>query len=155
MNFDTAFDAVIGHEGGYVWHKDDPGGETRYGISKRAYPGEDIKNLTVERAKELYHRDYWTAIKGDSMPFPIAFEVFDSAVNHGVGQAVRFLQKALGVSADGMIGPVTIATAQAVNPDRFRMKFNAERLDFYTDLSAWPAFGRGWVKRVANNLRRI
>lgn len=154
MNFDTAFDALIGHEGGYVNHPTDPGGETKYGISKRAYPGEDIKNLTIDRAKELYRRDYWSAIKGDSLPFPVAFEVFDSAVNHGVGQATRFMQRALGLSADGIIGPITLAKAQAVNPDQFRMKFNAERLDFYSDLPTWPAFGRGWCKRVANNLRR-
>lgn len=153
-NFDMAFDLLLGHEGGYVNHPTDPGGETNWGISKRAYPGEDIKNLTVERAKELYRRDYWSAIKADSMPFAVAFEVFDAAVNHGVGRASRMLQSALGLSADGIIGPVTLATAQAIDTDRFRMKFNAERLDFYSDLSTWPAFGRGWAKRVANNLRR-
>lgn len=153
MNFDLAFERLIGHEGGYVDHKDDPGGETKFGIAKRSYPAEDIPNLTLARAKEIYKRDFWNAVKGDQLPYPIAFEVFDAAVNHGVGTAVRLLQKAIGVSTDGILGPVSLATAQAMDPARFKARFNGQRLQFYTDLPTWASFGKGWVRRVANNLK--
>jgi lysozyme family protein len=153
MNFDTAFEALIGHEGGFVDHPNDPGGATKYGISKRSYPNEDIPNLTLARAKEIYRRDFWNAVKGDQLPYPVAFEVFDAAVNHGVGTAVRLLQKACGVSADGILGPVSLATAQAMDPLKFKCRFNGARLQFYTDLPNWQSFGKGWARRVANNLK--
>jgi lysozyme family protein len=153
MNFDTAFEALIGHEGGFVDHPNDPGGATKYGISKRSYPNEDIPNLTLARAKEIYRRDFWNAVKGDQLPYPVAFEVFDAAVNHGVGAAVRLLQKACGVSADGILGPVSLATAQAMDPLKFKCRFNGARLQFYTDLPNWQSFGKGWARRVANNLK--
>ncbi len=153
MNFDQAFETLIGHEGGYSNHVNDPGGETKFGIAKRSYSGEDIPNMTLERAKEIYRRDFWNAVKGDQLPYPVAFEVFDAAVNHGVGAAVRMMQKAIGVSADGILGPVTLATAQTMDPLRFKCKFNGARLQFYTDLPTWPSFGKGWSRRVANNLK--
>ena len=109
--------------------------------------------MTRSQMEAIYKRDYWDKIKGDDLPFAVAFEVFDAAVNHGVGQAVRMLQKACGVSADGIIGPITLSTAQAMGGNRFKCRFNAERLQFYTDLPTFPAFGKGWVRRVANNLR--
>lgn len=153
MTFAAAFARTIGHEGGYVNDPRDPGGETKFGISKRAYPGEDIAGLTIERAAALYARDYWTPIKGDQLPDAVAAEVFDAAVNHGVSAGVRMLQRAVGVSADGIMGPVTLATAQAIEPMHFVLRFNAARLEFYADLPTFPAFGRGWARRVAGNLR--
>ena len=83
-SFDRAINRILAHEGGYVNDRFDPGGETRYGISKRAYPSVDIKNLTRDGAKALYHRDYWQAIQGDELHPAIAFQVMDAAVNHGV-----------------------------------------------------------------------
>ena len=84
MNFDAAFLKLLGHEGGYVNHKADPGGETNFGISKRSYPGEDIKGMTVERAKFIYHRDYWGPAGCDAVPDGLRFDLFDMAVNSGV-----------------------------------------------------------------------
>jgi lysozyme family protein len=153
MNFEHAFAIVIGHEGGYVNHPSDPGGETKYGISKRSYPALDIATLTLDDARAIYRRDYWNRIKGDDLPPHVAVQVFDAAVNHGCGQAIRLLQRACGVSEDGLIGPVTLATAQAMDPLRFLCRFNAARLEFYTDLPTWPTFGRGWARRVAKNLK--
>lgn len=152
MSFDEAFERVIGHEGGYVSDSRDPGGETRFGISKKQYPNVDIKSLTLDEAKAIYRRDYWNAIRGDMLG-DLAFDVFDAAVNQGVTVAIRMLQKSLGVGADGVIGMVTLNAAQAADPATFRMKFNAARLDYYAELPTWPAFGKGWVRRVANNLR--
>lgn len=83
---------IIKIEGGYVNHPHDPGGETKYGISKRAYPEEDIKNLTPERATFLYRRDYYNKIVDEHMSFEQAAFMMDSAVNMGIGTARRFWQ---------------------------------------------------------------
>jgi lysozyme family protein len=153
MNFEQSFATVIGHEGGDVNHARDPGGETMSGISKRAYPHLDLASLTLDDARAIYRRDYWDRVKADQMPPQVALQVFDAAVNHGVGQAVRLLQRACSVSEDGLIGPVTLATAQSMDAWMFRARFNAARLEFYTDLPTWPAFGKGWARRVAANLK--
>lgn len=153
MNFDKAFDRLIGHEGGYVNDPQDPGGETKFGISKRAYPNVDIAALTVDQAKEIYRRDYWERAKADEYDGAIGFRLFDAAVNHGVETAVRFLQRAVDVADDGDIGPVTLAAIRARSVTDVLMRFSAERLIFYTKLSTWDRFGRGWARRVAENLR--
>lgn len=152
--FDLAFDRTLGHEGGYVNDPRDPGGETKYGISKRAYPAEDIAALTIERAKALYHRDYWRKVRGDEMPEEVALLLFDAAVNHGVKPAIKMMQRAVGVTADGVIGPRTLQAAHLIEPARFVARFCGDRLMFYTNLSTWPTFGRGWARRVAHDLRR-
>ena len=151
MNFDRAFDIIIGHEGGYVNDPRDPGGETKYGISKRAYPNEDIKNLTLDRAKELYKRDYWNALEAETLPDAARLMVFDCAVNCGVTAAKKLLQRSIGVKDDGIIGPATRrAISTAVN---LPMKFAGFWLQYYTDLPGWPTYGKGWTRRVANDLR--
>ena len=155
MNFDTAFETLIGHEGGYVNHPTDPGGETKFGISKRAYPAVDIPTLTLERAKEIYRRDYWDRVKGDALPYAVAFNVFDMAVNSGVSPAIKAMQNALGVTADGVIGPVTVGKAMAMDPVRFAVRFNAARLQFYTELPTWSTFGKGWARRIVSNLKEL
>ena len=86
-NFERSLKFVLDHEGGYVNDLDDPGGETNYGISKRAYPSLDIKNLTVEQAAGIYWRDYWDACSCDKLVYPIDCYVFDTAVNCGCGNA--------------------------------------------------------------------
>jgi lysozyme family protein len=154
MNFDEAFEIVIGHEGGYVNNPKDPGGETNWGISKRSYPGVDIKNLTKDGAKEIYLRDYWKRLQSDSLPESIRFDLFDTAANSGPGTAARLLQRAVGTAEDGHIGPLTIAAVNALHPWEIRAKFNAARLNFMTYLSIWPEFGKGWSRRIASNLSR-
>lgn len=151
MNFDRAFETVIGHEGGYVNDPRDPGGETKYGISKRAYPNEDIKNLTLNRAKELYKRDYWDSIDAESIPGVARLMVFDCSVNCGVTAAKKILQRAVGVKDDGIIGPKTRA-AIGNTPD-IEQRFAGFWLQYYTDLPGWPTYGKGWTRRVANDLR--
>lgn len=151
--FDEAFEATIGHEGGYVNDPRDPGGETKFGISKQAYPGEDIPNMTLERAKELYRRDYWDKARCAEFPAHVALQLFDAAVNHGVTAAVKILQGAVGVARDGKIGPRTIHASRVAREEAFHALFNATRLEFYTGLRGWDAFGRGWARRIAENLR--
>lgn len=152
MNFEQAFEKLLGHEGGYVDHRADPGGATKYGISKRSYPQEDIVNLTLDRAKQIYWADFWLKARCDDIPEAIRFDVFDTAVNSGVGTAVRMVQRACGAQADGILGPQTIAAILAMDAHRLVKRFNGARLAFMTDLPTWPAFGRGWAKRIASNL---
>jgi lysozyme family protein len=153
--FDEAFKALIGHEGGYVNDIRDPGGETKFGISKRAHPKEDIRNMSLERAKAIYLADYWIPAGCDRLPPDIAFDLFDAAVNSGVRQAVMMLQEAVGAAQDGVVGPVTIAKAKAFDPYALRCTFNAIRLRFMTNTRVWQTFGRGWARRIANNLARV
>jgi lysozyme family protein len=149
MNFDDAFKRLIGHEGGYSNHSKDPGGETQYGISKRQYPHLDIAALTLDDAKQIYKRDYWDKVRGDDLPYPIAFELFDAAVNHGVRRAIDFAHEAVGVEPSGTLSAAVFLS----DSDLFIRRFNGVRLEFFTNLRTWPDFGRGWARRVANNLR--
>jgi lysozyme family protein len=146
--FDFAIGLVLQNEGGYVNHPSDPGGETKYGITKRQYPELDIANLTVEQAKGIYKRDYWDAISGDRLPPQIATLVFDCAVNQGPKRAIKFMQTALGTSADGVIGPRTLHAAYVADPAAFATRMNAERALHYASLSTFDVFGKGWMRRL-------
>lgn len=155
MNFNEAFTELLGHEGGYVYNPADPGGETNWGISKRAYPNEDIKNLTQGRAKEVYYADYWLPCHLDRLPEEVRFDLFDAAVNSGVGQAIKWLQEAVGVTQDGTVGPVTEKACSILPGGIIHARFNGIRLEFMTDLVTWRSFGKGWAKRVAKNLQGV
>jgi lysozyme family protein len=154
MTFDEAFALLIGHEGGYVNHPSDPGGETRFGISKRAYPTLDIRALSLDQAKAIYRRDYWTAAGCDRIQGPVRFDLFDMAVNSGVTQAIQTLQRAIGVADDGLTGPATLLALSRCNDSAVQARFNGARLEMMTNLATWPTFGRGWAKRIAANLMR-
>lgn len=153
MNFDIAFDRLIGHEGGYVNDPRDPGGETNWGISKRAYPNVDIKNLTQSQAREIYRKDYWNLMMCDQYDGAIGFQMFDIAVNSGPGTAARLLQRAVGATDDGVIGAQTIAKVRATPVAKALMRLIAERIDYQTQIKQWPDFGKGWSRRNAANLR--
>lgn len=155
MDFEAAFQRLLGHEGGYVVDSRDPGGETRYGISKRSYPNEDIASLTVERAKAIYLRDFWRPAGCDSVPPAIRFDLFDMAVNSGVRQAVKLLQRTVGEAEDGVLGPRTLQAIQSMPPQRLAARFNGHRLEFMTGLSTWAAFSKGWARRIASNLKAV
>ena len=155
--FDTIFERLMQHEGGYINHPNDPGGETMYGVTKRVavahgYTGA-MRNLPKETAQKIADKSYWQAIHGDELPRAVAWQVVDAAYNHGNRQAIKFLQRAVGASADGVIGPRTLAAVKAMDANDIVFIFNAERLDFYTKLGTWLTFGRGWSRRIAGNLR--
>lgn len=154
MNFDDAFQRLIGHEGGYVNDPQDPGGETKYGISKRAFPNEDIAGLTLDRAKALYRLNYWAKAGCDTAPELLKFELFDMAVNQGVRAAVKALQYAAGVEDDGLIGNKTVQAVQAMLPIRLLFRFDAARLVHYAEVhdDQLVRFGRGWLRRVGSNM---
>lgn len=159
MNSDIGFDRLMMHEtggdpnGGYNNNPKDPGGETKWGVSKRSYPKLNIKKLTRAEAKVIWRRDFWERIHGDELPDGIAFQAMDFAYHSGFSTAVRYLQRALGVADDGYWGPVTKAAAHNMQESDVIMLFNSERLDFMTRLNNWPNASRGWARRIASNLR--
>ncbi len=156
-NFARALDIVLQYEGGYVNHPADPGGPTNLGITMatlRAYRGRhvdfsDVRNLTKAEAGQIYRQNYWDKIHGDELPSGVDFAVFDFGVNSGPGTAAKFLQHALGVPADGAIGPVTLAAANKANPAVLINRYMDARLDYLESLRTWPTFGKGWTSRVA------
>lgn len=150
MNFDMAFDRLLGHEGGYSNDPKDNGGETNWGISKRSYPSVDIKKLTRDGAKAIYLRDFWNPLDGAHPA--IRYQVFDFAVNGGLSTGLRKLQSAIGVADDGHWGPHSAATLLKFEVNDALLRFNKERLRFYTSLRQWPDYGKGWTNRVADNL---
>ena len=153
MNFDTAFDRLMAHEGGYVNDPKDPGGETKWGVSKRSYPDLDIKNLTKDDAKAIFRKDFWDRINGDKVPDGVAWQLADFAYHSGPETAVRYYQRALGVADDGQWGPVSQAAADAMSESDQIQLVLAERLDFLTRLKNWAHASRGWARRIAQNLR--
>lgn len=146
MNFEEAVEHVLKFEGGYVNDPKDLGGETKYGISKRAFPNEDIKNLTVDRAKLLYKKFYWDVIKAEQLPESIRLAMFDTAVNSGIRRAILLLQKSLRVSEDGILGPVTLGFAK--NHDNLLPVYLANRAKFLAGLTTFERFGIGWLTRL-------
>lgn len=156
MTFDEAFDRLMQNEGGYVNHPSDPAGETMWGVTKavareNGYTG-DMSSLPKALAKQIAHKDYWLPCGADKYDGAIGYQVFDAAYNHGIKRAVKFLQRATGSSDDGIVGPKTIAAVNAMPVSDVIMKFNAERLQFYTDLNTWGSFGKGWARRIVGNL---
>jgi len=154
MNFDSAFDTLLKHEGGFSDHAADPGGKTRFGVTEAVarevgYRG-DMRELPLDLAKRIYRDKYWNSVKAEELPPACRYAVFDGAVNSGPGQSIKWLQRSLGVLDDGIIGPKTIAAANAVNPDALRMRMLSQRLKFMASLANWPAFSRGWANRIAS-----
>lgn len=152
-DFMVAIEILLGHEGGYVWHKDDPGGETNWGISKRSYPHVDIKNLTREGAMAIYYKDFWLPVVDSAvMHLSVAIQLMDAAVNHGIPRAKKLLQQAVFVKDDGIIGPLTLAAVAMSDHNDILLRFLGFRTKFFIGLNTFPSFGRGWMDRIANNL---
>ena len=156
MNFLTAFEKLLKHEGGFSDHPADPGGKTRYGVTEVVarevgYRG-DMRELPLDLAQRIYKERYWDAVQADNLPADVRYIVFDGAVNSGVVQSAKWLQRACGVKDDGVVGPQTIRAANALSPDGLKRKILAQRLRFMATLSNWPAFSRGWANRIADLL---
>ncbi len=147
MSFDRAVDIVLDIERGHVNDPHDPGGETKWGISKAAYPDLDIANLTRDDAKAIYRRDYWDACRCYLLPWPWSLYVFDAAVNQGVKTAIKVLQRTVGVTDDGIIGPKTMAAVLRADED-LALRYMVARLMRYEALSGWDHYGAGWAYRL-------
>ena len=153
--FNEIIEQVLEHEGGYVNDPNDLGGETNFGITKRFYPDVDIKNLTKEQAKKIYHQDYWRRNKCDVIPTRLRHIYFDMCVNQGKGTAVKVLQRACNskkadLKVDGGLGPKTLGAIKEYNPSLPRVR--CYRLKHYYDLvnrkPEQEKFLFGWYRRT-------
>lgn len=159
MNFKDALALVLKHEGGYVNHPKDPGGETNYGVTKTTaakfgYTG-DMKDIPLSVVEQIYLKGYWQAINGEALPDALRHHVFDAAVNSGPVRAIKWLQQALGTKDDGVFGNDTYSRLQTADPVKLAAKYNAIRLKFLAGLPTFSTFGAGWTKRVASNLEEV
>lgn len=154
--FEDSVAAILRHEGGFVQHPRDPGGATKFGITRetlsqargRTASVEDVRRLSREEAASIYRRFYWNAVRADELPRGLDHALFDLAVNSGPTRAATMLQKILGVEADGIIGPVTLRAAWEANPAETVRRLTRARLGFLSRLATWPVFGRGWRRRA-------
>ena len=165
-NWDKSFDMVIAHEGGFTDDPRDPGnklpdgrpGCTMWGCTQanwEAYVGhhvthDDMKALKKDDVKPLYKKNYWDAVHGDELPSGVDYAAFDFAINAGPGASRKMIQKALGVPADGAIGPATMAAIKAADGKDSLKKFSDAKIAFYQTLATFPTYGKGWLKRVAD-----
>tara|TARA_B100000214_G_C23926702_1_gene608708 strand:- start:355 stop:867 length:513 start_codon:yes stop_codon:yes gene_type:complete len=150
-NFDECLKMLLHHEGGYVNHPKDPGGETNLGVTKRVYEKwggtKDMKDLTVEDVAPIYKKEYWDRCKCDDLESGVDWAVFDWAVNSGTGRAAKAIQKICGASQDGAIGPKTLALIGTQNTEYVIEEFGKIRQDFYESLKTFDTFGKGWTRR--------
>ena len=156
-NFEKSLELVLAHEGGYVHHALDPGGRTNLGVTQRVwenYVGHPVdeqamRKLTKEVVAPLYRKQYWDAVHGDKLPCGADYLAFDFAVNAGAFRCIKTIQRALNITADGIIGPVTLKAIQDTNAEDFINSFSAAKKSFYLSLTNFPTFGKGWLNRVA------
>lgn len=149
--FETAMKFVREAEGGYYNHPNDPGGETQFGLTKRDYPLLDIKNLTREQADEIFWQDYWLKSNAYLIPYPAYISFFDSVVNTGRTQANKFLQRVVGATADGIVGPYTRSLLSKKDPVDVAYGIIDQRQTFYNNLAEnrpkLAVFRKGWLAR--------
>lgn len=155
-NYQKCLEMILHHEGGYVNHPKDPGGETNLGVTKRVYEDfggtKDMKDLTVEDVAPIYEKNYWGRMKCDSIPSGLDLCVFDFGVNAGTGRSAKFLQTMIGTTADGGIGPNTLSKlSDYIDENGIEdtiKNFQAERQSYYEGLGTFETFGKGWTRRV-------
>jgi lysozyme family protein len=162
--FDKFIERILSHEGGFTKDPKDPGNwtggrvgigilrGTKFGIAANTYQDLDIEMLTRPQAIELYRNDFWKRAQCADMPPVVGYQLLDGAVNSGISQALRWVQRSVGVADDGHIGPVTIAAIATADKNDVAFKFLSYRLDFMTRLKNWPNAGTGWARRIAANL---
>ena len=154
-NFSECLKLVLHHEGGYVNHPKDPGGETNMGVTKRVYEEfggtKDMKDLEFEDVMPIYKKNYWDRVKADDLPAGLDLCVFDFGVNAGTGRAAKYLQSLVGATADGAIGPNTLKTVEVyVQIEGIEATIEAyqkNRQGYYEKLKTFETFGRGWTLR--------
>lgn len=155
-SFEKSISRVLSHEGGYANNPLDPGRETMWGITARVarengYKGE-MRFMPREEAIRIYHSSYWLPTRCEELHPALAFQLFDAAVNSGPTQAIRWLQKSVGVTEDGIFGPITLSAVKGMDYLKNPIKFLISRGEFLTSLPTWPAFGKGWTRRILTNI---
>ena len=155
-NYVTCLEMILHHEGGYVNHPKDPGGETNLGVTKRVYEDfggtKDMKDLVREDVGPIYKKNYWDRMKCDDVPAGLDLCLFDFGVNAGTGRSAKYLQRMIGTVADGGIGPNTLKALgnyiEEVGTEGAIKNFQSKPQEYYESLSTFETFGRGWTRRV-------
>ena len=156
QNYETCLEMILHHEGGYVNHPKDPGGETNLGVTKRVYEDwggdKNMRDLTVEDVAPIYKKNYWDRMKCDQIPNGLDLCCFDFGVNAGTGRSAKYLQTMIGTVADGGIGPNTLKCLDEYIEEHGLEasieNFQSARQEYYKSLSTFETFGRGWTRRV-------
>jgi lysozyme family protein len=156
QNFRDCLELVLKHEGGFVNHPKDPGGMTNLGVTKRVWEewvGHEVdekamRALTPALVAPMYEMKYWRTSYCEKLPRGLDLLVFSMAVNAGSGRSVKLLQDAIGVVADGIIGPRTMARINEANVETLIDSFSEARRQFYRGLKTFPVFGKGWLSRT-------
>jgi lysozyme family protein len=156
-NFEKCLEAMLVHEGGFVSNPHDPGGATCNGVTQAVYdswreenslPQQSVRLISHDEVEKIYKQKYWNAVKGDALPSGVDYCVFDFGFNSGPKRAIRYLQNAVGVAADGELGPVSLVTINVADAKMLVRTICFKRLNFLKQLKTWKYFGRGWTKRV-------
>ena len=155
-NYDYCLDMILHHEGGYVNHPKDPGGETNLGVTKRVYEEwggtKEMVDLIVEDVAPIYKKNYWDRVKGDDLPSGLDLCIFDFGVNAGTGRAAKYLQQIIGTTVDGGIGPNTLKAVfnyiEEVGLKQLIEEYQSGRQSYYESLEIFETFGKGWTRRV-------
>ena len=161
-NFDKCLKMLLSHEGGFVNHPEDPGGITNLGVTKKVYDEwidresteQEMRDLTPEDVAPIYKKNYWDRVKGDSLPSGLDWACFDWAVNSGSGRPAKAVQRAVGATADGAIGPATLGLIMEKDPKFIIEYVHDVRQDFYKSLKTFETFGRGWTRRNKETLHQ-
>lgn len=157
QNFSSALDKLLVHEGGFVNHPSDPGGMTNLGVTRAVWESwvgrpvteQEMRSLKPADVAPLYRTRYWDAVRADELPSGVDYAVFDAAVNSGVRRASRWLQQAVRVADDGVIGSQTLRAVQALPANQVIARFADTRRAFLESLGNWSVFGKGWGRRVS------
>ena len=160
-NYDKCIETILHHEGGYVNHPSDPGGETNLGVTLKVYEAwcaeqdieqKDMRDLIVEDVAPIYKKNYWDRVKGDQLPAGLDLCVFDFGVNAGTGRSAKYLQTMIGTVADGGIGPNTLKKLDEYIEQNGLTdtitNFQQARQEYYESLSTFETFGKRWTRRV-------
>jgi|TARA_R110002050_G_scaffold68805_1_gene149085 lysozyme family protein len=154
-NFEECMARLLAHEGGYVWHAEDPGGETNFGVTRAVYEqyagrqvmDGEMEGLTHDDVYPIYKENYWDRVRGDELPSGVDLSVFDWGVNSGTSRSAKALQRIAGVEQDGGIGPMTLQAVLEIEPAEIIEQMHHMRDSFYRSLSTFDTFGRGWIRR--------
>ena len=155
QNFEQCMGWLLEHEGGYVNHPNDPGGETNLGVTRAVYEqyagrqvmDGEMEGLTHDDVYPIYKENYWDRVRGDDLPSGVDWAVFDWGVNSGTSRAAKALQRIVGVEQDGGIGPMTLQAVLEIKPAEIIEQMHHMRDSFYRSLSTFDTFGRGWIRR--------